>query len=333
MLQLLIDYRLGGKPRWYLASPGEAQDMQIPESARRSIVFVCYRDPKGMRLAGTAFFVSEQMEGFESWFIYLVTARHVIAKIKEKSVDHKAYLRVNPKDGRPPHLVDVDVDRWVFPEDDPFTDIAAMMWAPPENVIDYQSVPMTMMATDEIIKKEQIGAGDEVFLIGLFANHYGEQRNIPIVRVGNIAAMPEEPVQTRVGPQQAYLVESRSIGGLSGAPVFVSVSGVRRIDGQDFVGGPIYYWLGIMQGHWDLALSDLDAVEDEAGNFGVNMGIAIVIPATKLLDVINQSRIQDVKKRETEKRQQKKLPSLDEADESVFTEEDFEQGQSDQGKS
>lgn len=144
MLQLLIDYRLGGKPRWYLASPGEAQDMQIPESARRSIVFVCYRDPKGMRLAGTAFFVSEQMEGFESWFIYLVTARHVIAKIKEKSVDHKAYLRVNPKDGRPPHLVDVDVDRWVFPEDDPFTDIAAMMWAPPENVIDYQSVRGTV---------------------------------------------------------------------------------------------------------------------------------------------------------------------------------------------
>jgi len=41
---------------------------------------------------------------------------------------------------------------------------------------------------------------------------------------GNIAAMPEELIEVRdFGMMQAYLVESRSLGGISGSPVFVHV--------------------------------------------------------------------------------------------------------------
>jgi hypothetical protein len=50
--------------------------------------------------------------------------------------------------------------------------------------------------------------------VGLFSEHQGAERNIPIVRVGNIAAMPEEPVLTTSwGAIDAYLIEARSIGG------------------------------------------------------------------------------------------------------------------------
>ena len=54
-----------------------------------------------------------------------------------------------------------------------------------------------------------------------------------IVRTGNIASMPEEAVDLgSSGSQEVYLVESRSIGGLSGSPVFLSTPPVRFVRGE-----------------------------------------------------------------------------------------------------
>jgi hypothetical protein len=38
----------------------------------------------------------------------------------------------------------------------------------------------------------------------------GEKRNIPVIRVGNVAALPEEPLSPL--PVPAYLIETRSLG-------------------------------------------------------------------------------------------------------------------------
>ena len=51
-------------------------------------------------------------------------------------------------------------------------------------------------ATDSVIEKEGIGIGDEIFITGLFGYHPGAKKNIPIVRIGHIAAIPEEPIKT-----------------------------------------------------------------------------------------------------------------------------------------
>ena len=85
---------------------------------------------------------------------------------------------------------------------------------------------------------EKIRVGSPVGLTGLFVHHHGSSRNIPIVRSGNIAAMTDEPVSTRRGLMTAFLVEVRSIGGLSGSPVFaegVAETGV----------------IGLVHGHFD----------------------------------------------------------------------------------
>jgi hypothetical protein len=151
-----------------------------------------------------------------------------------------------------------------------------------------------MAVTQEIISKEQIGLGTEVFLVGLFAHHFGKRKNIPIVRVGNISAMPEELVETRMGKIDAYLVEARSLGGLSGSPVFANLGVVRMHDGQLQMrtGDPFLYLLGLMHGHWDLRVSEIDDdVVDNTGIQRVNMGIGIVVPAQKIIEVINQPRI------------------------------------------
>ncbi len=120
-------------------------------------------------------------------------------------------------------------------------------------------------------------------MTGLFIHLAGSARNLPIVRMGNIAMMPDEPVPTRTGAIDAYLIEARSIGGLSGSPAFVrrTVSaGIGRS-----------YLLGLMHGHWDVppeARDDEVAQADEEAQGKVNMGIAVVVPATKILEVLNQ---------------------------------------------
>ena len=85
--------------------------------------------------------------------------------------------------------------------------------------------------------------GDEVFVVGLFRHRHGTQRNIPIVRVGNLAALTEEKVATNdFGLVDAYLIEARSIGGLSGSPVFLNLWVVRHVEKQvkHATGGPIF---------------------------------------------------------------------------------------------
>jgi hypothetical protein len=166
-----------------------------------------------------------------------------------------------------------------------------------------------MSATEEVIAKRGIGVGEEVFITGLFVNHAGRKRNLPIVRAGNIAQMPEEPVYVgeRFGDMEAYLVESRSVGGLSGSPVFAYLDPSRQhtdiSTGKSFLrigGGPRYYLLGLMHGHFEV-----DSPNEGLGRLPnsekINMGVAIVVPVSKILEVINLPELE--KEREDFERQ------------------------------
>jgi hypothetical protein len=171
------------------------------------------------------------------------------------------------------------------------------------------------MAADEArIKEESIGIGDEVFLVGLFTQHRGSQRNIPLLRVGNIAAMPEEPVLSNNKFMDAYLVESQLIGGLSGSPVFVHLGAVRPLGGQiRYAKEPIFYLLGVMHSHWDSPNYDCPSedVFELKRQEKVNMGIAIVVPAQKIAESFEQDWM---KKIEEDKRIEwlaRKLPFPD----------------------
>lgn len=53
--------------------------------------------------------------------------------------------------------------------------------------------------TYQDIYDHNIGVGDEIAIIGAFFPRIGETKNIPIVRIGTISAMPEEPVPTDFG--------------------------------------------------------------------------------------------------------------------------------------
>jgi hypothetical protein len=110
------------------------------------------------------------------------------------------------------------------------------------------------------------------------------------VRVGSIASMPLEPVSTRLGALEAYLVEARSVGGLSGSPVYVRTEAWREDENHQFhprFGGNAWHLLGIMHGHWQAPMEDV-AVDDGLSTEYVNMGIAVVTPIDKLLELVEQ---------------------------------------------
>jgi len=71
-----------------------------------------------------------------------------------------------------------------------------------------------------------VEVGDELFSPGLFIQSAGQNRNLPVIRFGNIARMPgREMITLNAGARgdiliRAYLAETHSWGGFSGAPVF-----------------------------------------------------------------------------------------------------------------
>lgn len=114
----------------------------------------------------------------------------------------------------------------------PDPDVAVLPIYELENDLAVATMPIRMALADAAdIEAHAIGIGDEVLMVGLFTKRYGYRKNIPIVRGGIISAMPEEPIEDQETGNlyDAYLIEIRSIGGLSGSPVIVFKDEIARL--------------------------------------------------------------------------------------------------------
>lgn len=262
--------------------------VQIPDEVRQSVVFLYSKHGDKMISRGTAFFVGVPSTSHaENSYVYLVAARHIVAGIQTHGDDGNVYARLNTVGGGF-EMYAIPAENFIFHDDDSqCVDVAVCLGAPPQSIFEYKIIPRSMLVTDEIITQHRIGIGDETFTTGLFVNHSGRQRNIPIVRIGNISVMPDELVETELGMMEAYLVETRSVGGLSGSPVFVGLGPVRvAADGTTHLAQGQFFLLGLMHGHWQVPHSTEDDKSDLEREL-VNMGISIVIPSSKILDVID----------------------------------------------
>jgi hypothetical protein len=270
--------------------------MIFPDEMRKCVAFIGYQlADGGTRFAGTGFFVARPViEGAQlgrgsvhTSFAYLLTAKHVIDSVRDKGLS-EVLVRLNFRDGKA-GWVRTPIGLWLtHPTESSTVDVAMINAAgfEPAN-LDHGVFPIAGFATKDRVELEQIGLGEETIIVGLFNPHHGSAKNIPIVRIGNIAAMPEEKVSTELGDIDAYLVEARSIGGLSGSPVFVNMGIMRDrggvleiekiVDGRRAVSA--IYLLGMVHGHFD----------DKKNS--VNMGIGIIVPASKILEVINQEAV------------------------------------------
>jgi hypothetical protein len=128
-------------------------------------------------------------------------------------------------------------------------------------------------------------------MVGRFINHEGKQRNAPLVRFGAIAQMPGEPIAYTLNgkyhEQQSIIADIRSIGGYSGSPVFLNeLSFLSRPNRAQRV--EKHWLLGVDWGHIPMWRPVCGPDEEPIGNTQVNInsGMAGIVPAWKLLDLI-----------------------------------------------
>jgi hypothetical protein len=321
------DRRFAGNDQLWLCPPRDAF-VRVPDQILKTAVFLGLDGPAGKEYGGTGYIVAvdygpgyqftEKLGGITTTtrqpFWFLVTAAHVAEKLE--GLDF--YIRANAVDGSLAELKQdcENTQWWYHPTERDAVDAAAML-LPIEAAmsLDIVSIPSLMFVGDETIKASNLGVGDEVFIAGLFKKAKGTSRNIPIIRYGNVAMMPKEkiPFPTKERPDQwlyADLLESRSIGGLSGSPVFIretveldtgkiqfvkdfSIVGVNSpnpyISGMESIvlrGLGRFHFFGSLIGHWQVDVGFNDTQVE-----AVNFGIAPMVPAQKILEVLSQPEL------------------------------------------
>src|SRR5262245_13257309 len=196
--------------------------MRVPEEVRKCVVFLGVPSIEGgIDLRATGFIVGVPLGDTTMQATYLVTTKHTADKLEGKPFG----TRFNVKGGDAATAwADASIKWWRHPTEPDSVDAAVAQFGPGPD-FDTKVVPVSMFLTDEVFDRAGIGLGDEVFLAGLF-NRLKANRNEPIIRTGTLAAMPRDriPGVTISGKQveaEAYLIEARSMGGISGSPVFV----------------------------------------------------------------------------------------------------------------
>lgn len=277
------------EPYAYWLMPGpEGGLMRVEDRVLQNVLFLGTVENYIYRPKATAFIAS--VDSKYGPFLYLVTAEHVIALLKARG-HAQVFARINDTNGDTQPPVPIDITAWRF-HPDAETDVAVLPFTF-QRKAKWLAADTSVFVTIAALEEHEFGIGDEIFAVGLFRHHYGSQKNVPLVRVGTLAALPHEPVRTHWGMIDGYLIELHSIGGLSGSPVYIHRPPVRVKDDKiQYAKGLRYFLLGLISGHFDVEKLDEDSVVDDQDSRGnINTGVAVVVPAHKILETLNQPEL------------------------------------------
>jgi hypothetical protein len=273
--------------------------MQVDELLRKTVVFVGIENNGVFVPHGTGFFCRYEREGIGTTFV--ATAAHVFDGIAGNNV----YFRVNRMGGGC-STISAPKDRAVFRPKNASDDVVMFGVRVDPATFDYLTLTLIRQELEEAKKETwEPHIGDEICVSGLYTSHYGELRNIPIVRIGHLAAMPEEKVRTGSGYVDGYLIELHSIAGLSGSPVFVTPPLIRSDgEGQPFRvrRSLMHVPIGVLIGHHVIETKEDEIVvpefrEDSIREPGAltqkNTGFGVVIPMERLFEMVETKRFED----------------------------------------
>lgn len=261
--------------------------MAFTSSITKTVVFVGGKlepGPAGMGpLRGTGFLTAVPSAEPEQSFKYVITAAHVVRPLVTK------FIRLSRHDGST-HDLEIPSEDWAF---HPTEDVAVGLFAPDPAEIDAQAIPTAHFVGRAEVQFDA-GPGDEVFFAGLLGlvESMGDRR-IPMIRTGSIGALHQDEIPVRLGDDtqfsvHGHLIDCRSFGGFSGSPCFVdytsSLNTTPRLKLHSAMRSA--HLLGLVSGHFDLAASV--ALPDQKGklNVPVAAGIAVVVPADTILEVL-----------------------------------------------
>jgi hypothetical protein len=156
---------------------------------------------------------------------------------------------------------------------------------------------------------KDIGPGDMIYTVGLWAKLRGKKRNKPFVHVGHIGMVPQDdkvevrnwilgkidqPVEV-----EAYLTEGEPLFGASGSPVFVRRSfqfgkGYNPQDRNAKSWGYASVWLlGLMSDSY----IERAIIERIGSTVVVPRGVNIVVPSMKINEVLDKPGLREKRKR------------------------------------
>ena len=275
--------------------------MRVPDQIKKCVAFLGYKrfeaDDERFEFAGSALLLADEKANSTC----IVTARHVIDGLRKNRVE-EIWLRLNNKSGTF-EWVSTEISKWESPKDKSL-DIAIFFGFVKD--ADHFFLDRELALTPEKAQELSVGVGDEIFITGLFSYYAGNVRNVPIVRVGNLAAYPEERIRVKeFGEMDAYLIEVRSIRGLSGSPVFYNAYGshfgVFR-PSAPYIFSPIqnqsFNLIGIVHGHYRQKSSEENVTDSSIGRGieEINTGIAIVVPVAKVLESFDELKEQRLRR-------------------------------------
>jgi hypothetical protein len=273
-------------------------DVRLPDEFRKTVVFLGLRSRDGRTdFKGTGFLVGMRSAANpNASFVYLITARHCVRRAETSP--GTLVVRVNTSDGAS-RLIEQPTE-WHFPEDEG-VDVAVhpFEW---QDGDDHVLIPFENLATLNRISEYDLGIGDEVGIVGLFHSRSGRQRNLPVVRSAIIASMPDEPFEdAETGlPFDAYIIEVRSFGGLSGSPVFfieqrglLANRPVRTY--SPLIHQPVF--IGLVRGHWDETTTRVRQDLWESETAKANLGLALVTPIAHALEVLTSEPLAKERRR------------------------------------
>jgi hypothetical protein len=262
---------------------------------RKTVTFItlsCLRGNIPIRAQGTGFFVAMSDSRLPAMsFVYLVTNRHVAMCWDEQNNPmpvRSATIRLNLKDGSSREFTSVGNVQWILPKDDS-VDLALFPLAPDVEVYDYRTVPDSIFATEDVIKKESVSEGLKIVFSGFFYQVPGLKQMEPILREGIVAMMPHEELRTTTGKAgRVYLGEVHAFHGNSGSPVFVDIGGIR---GNTFKTGYDYRLLGVVSGGYSEGEQNNLVLETPLASKPGNSGIAMIVPASELRALLDDPRV------------------------------------------
>ena len=277
---------------WCVIAPSLAEKrvVRFPSDVIKATVFVGVEANGRFTPVGSGFFVTVSHQ--EHSFPFVVTADHVVDLVDGDAI----WIRINRRDGGS-STIRLE-KRTKISHKIRANDIAMFSIDYEESLFDTRSLPLNRQRYDADRNNLWIeDVGDEVASVGLYSTHHGEERNLPVVRVGNISLMPGEMVYSHRGYVLAYLIEIRSIAGLSGSPVYVNVPPIKAKDGtilhlKECAGARP---LGMLTG-FHMIMSSEDQIQvpqhrgEEIGSSentaeNINTGFAVVVPWERLLEI------------------------------------------------
>ncbi len=293
--------------------------MHVPSAYFNMVVYIYpNRDDAAANIiangGGTGFLIGVASVDQEKPPMYVVTNAHIIEYLEGKQAT-TCTLRINTQDGKT-ETIDTLLSSWTkHPKGD---DIAICSIEPNDNW-QYNYITDEMLLkeefirtnifeeqrTDEFIKFDEenngterkwksvrkIGIGTDTIMVGRFMSHGGNLKNYPVVRRGHIAMLPFEPMrQTGRGhSQEGFLVETYSIGGFSGSPVFVQTKLNEHVSALNNTSSStshkeMVYLLGIDWGHFDFDGQIISI--DGQNTIKIPSGMMCVVPSWKLTELL-----------------------------------------------